>query len=116
MVAKVELKERTDEFHFTDTFLLLTINKMYFLGTSIPTKYTVCQDENRLSADSVQGLCYYLCHGYVRCNRTVSRPNCLMYAKLATDRARAYMKAAGNYIHNYRQVKTRNDIFTNIYS
>jgi len=89
---------------------------MYFLGTSIPTKYTVCQDENRLSADSVQGLCYYLCHGYVRCNRTVSRPNCLMYAKLATDRARAYMKAAGNYIHNYRQVKTRNDIFTNIYS
>jgi len=72
-------------------------------GTSIPTKYTVCQDENKLSADSVQGLCYYLCHGYVRCNRTVSRPNCLMYAKLATDRARAYMKAAGNYIHNYRQ-------------
>lgn len=61
-------------------------------GTSIPTHYYVLKDDNDLNADSAQGLCYYLCHGFARCNRTISLPNAMKYAQLAAARARNWTK------------------------
>lgn len=76
-----------------DQFQLLILIFVY-LGTSIPAYYVVCRDDCDLTADSAQSLSFYLCHGYTRCNRTVSMPNCVMYAQLAAERARIWLTIA----------------------
>lgn len=54
-------------------------------GTSRPTHYRVLWDENRFTADSMQTLCYHLCHTYARCTRTVSIVPPAYYADLAGE-------------------------------
>jgi Piwi domain len=64
-------------------------------GTSRPTRYTVIVDENKLSVDNIQTLCYNLCHVYARCTRVVSVVPPVYYAHLVSRRARYHTKAAG---------------------
>lgn len=54
-------------------------------GTSRPTHYRVLWDENKFTADSMQALCYQLCHTYARCTRTVSLVPPAYYADLAGE-------------------------------
>ncbi|CBY13540.1 unnamed protein product [Oikopleura dioica] len=75
-----------------DKFDFYLQSSMGIQGTSIPTHYYILHDDNRLDADSAQGLCYYLCHGFARCNRTISMPNAMKYAQLASARARNWCK------------------------
>ncbi|CAG5085393.1 Oidioi.mRNA.OKI2018_I69.PAR.g10882.t1.cds [Oikopleura dioica] len=76
----------------SDKFDFYLQSSMGIQGTSIPTHYYFLYDENKLNADSAQGLCYYLCHGFARCNRTISMPNAMKYAQLASARARNWCK------------------------
>lgn len=66
-------------------------------GCSRPTKYTVLLDEIGISKDDIESLTYCLCHMYVRCNRSVSYPNCTYYAHLMAFRAKHYI--AGDTIN-----------------
>ncbi|XP_054717373.1 protein argonaute-2-like [Uloborus diversus] len=59
-------------------------------GTSKPAHYNVLHDDNRLTADELQQLSYFLCHTYVRCTRSVSLPAPILYADLAASRAKRY--------------------------
>lgn len=60
-------------------------------GVSKPAKYTVILNECKISADDMQSLTYCLCHMYIRCNRSVSYPNCTYYAHLFAFRAKHYI-------------------------
>jgi len=90
-----------------DKFDFYLQSSMGIQGTSIPTHYYVLHDDNRLDADSAQGLCYYLCHGFARCNRTISMPNAMKYAQLASARARNWCKEIPNA--NPREYEERVD-------
>lgn len=59
-------------------------------GTSKPAHYTVLHNDLKLKTDELQELCYFLCHTYVRCTRSVSLPAPVMYADLAAARAKKY--------------------------
>lgn len=61
-------------------------------GTSRPTHYHVLYDENKFTADGLQGLTYNLCYTYARCTRSVSVVPPAYYAHLAAFRARYYME------------------------
>jgi eukaryotic translation initiation factor 2C len=60
-------------------------------GTNRPSKYTVLLDENKMSADELQGYIFRLSHGYVRCTRSVSMVNAAYYAHLLAFRGRIYL-------------------------
>lgn len=66
-------------------------------GCSRPTKYTILLDEIGISKDDIEALTFCLCHMYVRCNRSVSYPNCTYYAHLMAFRAKHYI--AGDNIN-----------------
>lgn len=59
-------------------------------GTSKPAHYTVLHNDNKFQTEELQQLCYFLCHTYVRCTRSVSLPAPVMYADLAAARAKKY--------------------------
>ncbi|KAF3455136.1 hypothetical protein FNV43_RR05584 [Rhamnella rubrinervis] len=61
-------------------------------GTSRPTHYHVLYDENRFTADALQGLTNNLCYTYARCTRSVSIVPPAYYAHLAAFRARYYIE------------------------
>lgn len=60
-------------------------------GTSKPCKYVCLIDENNIPVDALQGYCYRLAHGFMRCNRSVSMVNSAYYAHLLAFRGRAYL-------------------------
>merc|ERR1719259_94384 len=60
-------------------------------GTSIPTYYVVCRDDQNMHADTAQVLAFYLCHGFTRCNRTIGEVIPLRYAALAAERGRIWI-------------------------
>lgn len=60
-------------------------------GCTRPTKYTVILNECMIHADDMQALTYCLCHMYVRCNRSVSYPNCTYYAHWMAARGKIYI-------------------------
>ncbi|XP_077505791.1 protein argonaute-2-like isoform X2 [Amblyomma americanum] len=60
-------------------------------GTSRPSHYYIVWDDSSLTADELQKLCYYLCHTYARCSRSVSIPAPVYYAHLAAYRARNHV-------------------------
>jgi eukaryotic translation initiation factor 2C len=60
-------------------------------GTSRPSKYTVLYDENKMSADQLQGYIFRLSHGFARCTRSVSLVNAAYYAHLLAFRGRVYL-------------------------
>jgi len=57
------------------------------LGTSRPSHYVVLKDENKFTPDSLQALCYTLCHVYQRATRSVSIPAPVYYADIVCARA-----------------------------
>eukprot|EP00887_Chlorella_sp_A99_P007698 scaffold20.g7698.t1 len=57
-------------------------------GTSRPTHYHVLVDENRFSADQLQGMTYRLCYLFCRCTRSISVCPPAQYAHLAAFRGR----------------------------
>jgi len=61
-------------------------------GTSRPTHYSILVDENKLSVDDLQALCYNLCHVYARCTRVVSIVPPVYYAHLVGRRARFHTR------------------------
>ena len=61
-------------------------------GTSRPTHYSILVDENKLSVDDLQALCYNLCHVYARCTRVVTIVPPVYYAHLVGRRARFHTK------------------------
>lgn len=63
-------------------------------GTNRPSKYTVLIDENDMDPQNLQSFIYRLCHGFVRCNRSVSMVNSAYYAHLLAFRGRAYLRNA----------------------
>ncbi|KAL4105443.1 hypothetical protein PRIC1_003507 [Phytophthora ramorum] len=60
-------------------------------GTSVPCHYTVLHDENKLPADDLQRLTYYLGYTFARCTRSVSFATPAYYAHLAAGRARFFL-------------------------
>lgn len=60
-------------------------------GCTRPAKYTVLLNESGISPDDLQKLTHVLCHMYVRCNRSVSYPNCTYYAHLMAFRGKHYI-------------------------
>lgn len=65
-------------------------------GSSKPAHYSVIYDDNNWNADDLQVFTYFLCHAYMRCNRSVSYPAPTYYAHLAAFRARDWLKDAPN--------------------
>ncbi|KAM7532604.1 hypothetical protein Aperf_G00000131371 [Anoplocephala perfoliata] len=63
-------------------------------GTSKPAHYNVLYDDNDWHADDLQLFTYFLCHAYMRCNRSVSYPAPTYYAHLAAFRARDWLRDA----------------------
>ena len=59
-------------------------------GTSRPCHYQVLWDDNKMSANELEELAYYLCHLYARCTKSVSYPAPTYYSHLAADRARKH--------------------------
>jgi len=59
-------------------------------GTSRPCHYHVLWDDNKMTADDLEQLSYYLCHLYSRCTKSVSYPAPTYYSHLAADRARKH--------------------------
>ncbi|KFM65560.1 Protein argonaute-2, partial [Stegodyphus mimosarum] len=59
-------------------------------GTSKPAHYIVLHDNNKFTADDLQQFCYFMCHSYIHCTRSVSIPAPVLYADLAATRAKAY--------------------------
>lgn len=76
-------------------------------GCSKPTKYTVLLDESKIPPDVMQTLTYCLCHMYVRCNRSVSLPNCTYYAHLMAFRAKRYIYEGVNLDNLDEEFKAR---------
>ncbi|XP_077507820.1 protein argonaute-2-like [Amblyomma americanum] len=60
-------------------------------GTSRPSHYYIVWDDSSFTADELQKLCYYLCHTYASCSRSVSIPAPVYYAHLAAYRARNHV-------------------------
>jgi len=69
-------------------------------GTSRPTHYYVIHDDNKLSADELQKLTFYMCHVYAKCPRSISIPAPVMYAHLVAYRARVHVDATGSDINS----------------
>lgn len=61
-------------------------------GTSRPAHYHVVHDDRDHKPDEIYRLCYYLCHVYARCARTVSIPAPAYYAHLVAFRAKEHLK------------------------
>ena len=61
-------------------------------GTSRPAHYHVVHDDKNHSPDEIYKVCYYLCHTYARCPRSVSIPAPAYYAHLAAFRAKEHIK------------------------
>ena len=59
-------------------------------GQARPTHYVVIYDENRLDADTVQGLTHKLSYLYARATKGVSLVPPAYYADLACERGRCY--------------------------
>ena len=57
------------------------------LGTGRSAHYTVLVDENKMSADVLQGLVFNLCFTYARCTRSVSYATPAYYADRVCTRA-----------------------------
>jgi eukaryotic translation initiation factor 2C len=69
----------------TDFFLL---SHQAIQGTSRPTRYHLLWDDSDFTQDEIQTLTYYMCHMYVRCNRSVKIPAPTYYAHWAAARAK----------------------------
>ncbi|KAF8319797.1 Piwi-domain-containing protein [Clavulina sp. PMI_390] len=65
------------------------------MGTSRSAHYTVLYDDNNISQDELQSLCFDLCHMYGRATNAVSIPAPVYYADLACTRARLHLSASG---------------------
>lgn len=52
-------------------------------------------------------MCWYLCHGFARCTRSISLPICIKYAKLAAERAR-------NWLRNVEKDESGSDTSSNV--
>ncbi|KAF5357368.1 hypothetical protein D9758_005903 [Tetrapyrgos nigripes] len=64
-------------------------------GTSIPSHYTILEDENfGGDANKLQELTYALCHSYQRATRTVKIPAPVYYADLVCRRAKFHFDSA----------------------
>jgi len=61
------------------------------MGTSHPAHYTILSDENNMSPDELQRLCFDLCHMYGRSTTAVSIPAPIYYAHLVCLRARLHL-------------------------
>lgn len=61
-------------------------------GTSRATKYHVLVDENRFTADAMQGMIYKMCYLFNRCTRSISVVPAAMYAHLAAFRGRVLIR------------------------
>jgi eukaryotic translation initiation factor 2C len=53
----------------------------------------VLRDDNKLTADEMQKLSYYLCFTYARCIKPISIPTPVMYAHLAAYRSKLHIVA-----------------------
>ncbi|KAK1944269.1 Protein argonaute-2 [Phytophthora citrophthora] len=78
------------------------------LGTSVPCHYTVLHDENKMSAEDIQRLTYFLCFTCARCAKSVSCAAPVYYAELVSERARLYLNeesynsfAEGSFTSNF---------------
>jgi len=65
-------------------------------GTSRPAHYHVVHDENSLSPDQVQNICFGLCFTFARCTRSVSVPAPIYYANLVAERAGFHLRDGGD--------------------
>ena len=61
-------------------------------GTTKPAHYAVLKDDYKFSIDELSRMTYELCHLYAKCTRSISLPAPVMYAHLAAERARNYIK------------------------
>jgi len=68
------------------------------LGTSRPSHYVVLKDENKFTPDSLQALCYTLCHVYQRATRAVSIPAPVYYADIVCARADFHFNPTYNFM------------------
>ncbi|KAG1687203.1 hypothetical protein DVH05_005370 [Phytophthora capsici] len=66
------------------------------LGTSVPCHYTVLHDENKMSAEDVQRLTYFLCYTCARCAKSVSCAVPVYYAQVVAERARLYLNESSD--------------------
>ncbi|KAF8165769.1 argonaute-like protein [Crassisporium funariophilum] len=87
------------------------------LGTSRPAHYSVLYDDNKFSADAMQGLSFALTHVYARATRSVSIPAPVYYADIVCARAKNHYapgidlsesatqssSQAGNQLEAYKQ-------------
>ncbi len=64
-----------------------------FQGTSRPTKYVVLRDDNNMTSDEIQKLCFYLCFISNRSTKSISIPSPVMNAHLAAFRAKVHILA-----------------------
>ncbi|KIR56890.1 argonaute [Cryptococcus gattii Ru294] len=60
-------------------------------GTARPTHYVVVADENKYSADKLQGLVNVLCYSYARATRSVSLVPVAYYADIVAEKAREWI-------------------------
>merc|ERR1711973_409722 len=74
-------------------------------GTSRPCHYQALWDDNKMSANELEKLAYYLCHLYSRCTKSVSYPAPTYYSHLAADRARKHHNELINARETPAQVK-----------
>lgn len=75
---------------YPNTFDFFLCSHAGIRGTSKPSRYTVLYDDSKFTADELHELCYYMCHMFVRCNKSVSIPAPVKYADLAAYRAKKY--------------------------
>ncbi|GJE84216.1 argonaute-like protein [Phanerochaete sordida] len=66
------------------------------LGTSRPAHYNVLYDDSKFSPDSLQALCFALCHVYARSTRSVSIPAPVYYADIVCSRAKNHYDPSMN--------------------
>lgn len=75
-------------------------------GTSRPAHYHVVHDDANHSPDEVYKICYYLCHTYARCTRSVSIPAPAYYAHLAAFRAKEHIKGKVQLFGSHNSVSS----------
>ncbi|WVR04637.1 hypothetical protein IAU60_001648 [Kwoniella sp. DSM 27419] len=65
-------------------------------GTARPTHYVVVADENKYTADKLQGLVNNLCYSYARATRSVSLVPVVYYADIIAEKARDMIYASAD--------------------
>jgi len=80
------------------------------LGTSRPAHYSVIHDDNKFSADALQGLSFALTHVYARATRSVSIPAPVYYADIVCSRAKNHYPPGGFDTETATQVSQSTDL------